>query len=62
MLVIYFSHLYRVYCWFMIDINYHQQAPPHLDFYLSTIKGWITLDITLGQDINIKPFLVMHAM
>jgi hypothetical protein len=46
----------------MMYVNYHQQAPPHLGFYLSSIKGWIMQDITLGQDINIRPFLVIHAM
>jgi hypothetical protein len=62
MLVIHFSHLCMVYWWFMIDINYHQQTPPHLGFYSSSIKGWITLDITLGQGIDIKLFLVIHAL
>ena len=62
MLVIYFSHLCKVYWWFAININYHQQTPPHLGFYSSPIKGWITQDITLGQVINIKPFPVMHAL
>jgi hypothetical protein len=40
-------------------VNYRQLTPPHLDFYLSSIKGWVTQDITLRQDINIKPSLVM---
>ena len=31
-------------------VNYRQQTPPHLAFYSSLIKGWITQDITLGQD------------
>ena len=39
-----------------MNINYHQQTPPHLGFYSSSIKGWITQDITLVQGINIKPF------
>jgi hypothetical protein len=25
-------------------------------------KGWITEDITLGQDINIRPFPIIHAL
>ena len=62
MLVIHFSHLCKLYWWFMMNVNYHQQAPPHLGFYSSSIKGWITQDITLGQVINIKLFLVMHAL
>jgi hypothetical protein len=62
MFVIHFNHLCRVYWWFMIDIDYPQQAPPHLGFYLSSIKSWITLDITLGQDINTKSFLVILAL
>jgi hypothetical protein len=46
----------------LMYVNYRQQAPPHLGFYSSSIKGWINQDITLGQDINIKPFLVIHAL
>ena len=45
-----------------MNVNYHQQTPPHVDFYSSSIKGWITQDITLGQDINIKLFTVIHAL
>ena len=45
-----------------MNVNYRQQTPPHLGFYSSSIKGWITQDITLEQDINIKPFLVMYAL
>ena len=37
-----------------MNVNYHQQTPPYLGFYSSLIKGWITQDITLGQDINKK--------
>ena len=62
MLVIHFSHLCKVYWWFVMNVNYHQQTPPHLGFYSSSIKGWITQDITLGQVINIKPFLVIHVL
>ena len=61
-LVIHFSHLCKLYWRFIINVNYHQQTPPHLSFYLSSIKGWITQDITLEQDINIKLFLVIHAL
>ena len=46
----------------MMNVNYHQQTPPHLGIYSSLIKGWITQNITLGQVINIKPLLVMHAL
>ena len=45
-----------------MNVIYRQQTPPQLDFYSSSIKGLITQDITLGQDINIKPFLVMHVL
>ena len=62
MLMIYFSHLCKLHWWFVMSVNYRQQAPPYLGFYSSSIKGWITQDITLGQDINKKPFLVMHAL
>ena len=62
MLVIYFSHFCKVYWRFMMNVNYHQQTPPHVDFYSSSIKGWITQDITLGQVIIIKPFPVIHAL
>ena len=61
MLVIYFSHLCKVYWWFVMNVNYCQQTPLYLGFYLSSIKGWITQDTTLGQGINIKPFLVILA-
>ena len=27
-----------------MNVNYHQQTPPHLGFYSSSIKGWITQD------------------
>ena len=50
MLVVHLDHLCKVYWWFIININYYQQTPPHLGFYSSSIKGWITQDITLGQD------------
>ena len=46
----------------MMNVNYRQQTPSHLGFYSSSIKGWITQDITLGQDINIKPFPFIHAL
>ena len=62
MLVIHFCHLCKVYWRFMNVVNYHQQTPTHLVFYSFSIKGWITQNITLGQDINIKPFPVMHAL
>jgi len=45
-----------------MNVNYRQQAPPHLRFYSSLIKGWITQDITLGQIITIKLFPVIHAL
>ena len=44
------------------EFNYDQQAPPHLGFYLSSIKGWITQDIILGQVVNIKPFPIIDAL
>ena len=62
MLVIHFSHLFKLYWWFVMNVNYHQQSPPYLGFYSSSIKGWIIQDITLRQDVNIKLFLVMHAL
>ena len=62
MLVIYFSHLCKLHWWFVMNVNYHQQTPPHLSFYSSSIKGWITQNITLGQGINIRPFPVIHAL
>ena len=52
MLVIHFNHLCKVYWRFVMNVNYRQQTPPHLGFYSSSIKGWITQDITLGQGIN----------
>jgi hypothetical protein len=60
--VIHFSHLCKLYWWFVMNVNYRQQTPPHLGFYSSSIKGWITQDITLGQDINLKLFLAMHIL
>jgi hypothetical protein len=62
MLVIHFNHICKVGWRFVMYVNYHQQTPLHLGFYSSLIKGWITEDITLRQDINIKPFLVIHAL
>ena len=62
MLVIHFSYLYKLYWRFMMNVNYRQQTAPHLGFYSFSIKGWITQNITLGQVINIKPLLVMHAL
>jgi hypothetical protein len=46
----------------MMVAKYRQQTPPHLGFYSSLRKGWITVNITLGQDINIKPFLAILAL
>jgi hypothetical protein len=37
--------------------NYRQQTPPHLGFYSSSRKGWITLGIIPWQDINSRLFL-----
>ena len=34
MLVIYFSHLCKVYWWFVMSVNYHQQASPTLRLLL----------------------------
>ena len=44
MVVIYFSLLCKLYWQFVINVNYRQQTPPHLGFYSSSIKGWITQD------------------
>ena len=60
--MIHFSHLYKLYWWFVMNVNYRQQTPPHLGFYSSSIKGWITQDITLGQGIDIKSFRVILAL
>jgi hypothetical protein len=57
-----FSLFSKVSWQFLMFANYLQQALPHLGFYSSSIKGWITQDITLEQEINIKPFLVTHAL
>ena len=46
----------------MMVVNYCQQTHPHLEFYSSSIKGWITQDITLGQGIDIKSFRVILAL
>ena len=27
-----------------MNVNYRQQTPPHIGFYSSSIKGWITQD------------------
>ena len=62
MLVIHFSDLWKLYWWFVMNVNYCQQSPPHLGFYSSSVKEWITQDISLGQDINIKPFPIIHAL
>jgi hypothetical protein len=45
-----------------MTLNNRQQAPPHLGFYSSSRKGWITANITLGQVINIKSFLVIPVL
>ena len=45
MLMIHFSHLCKLYLRFVMNVNYRQQTPPHLGFYSSSIKGWITQDI-----------------
>jgi hypothetical protein len=39
-----------------------KKLPPHLVFYSSLRKGWITTNITLGQVINVKLFLVIPIL
>jgi hypothetical protein len=61
MLVIHFSHLCKVVdglWWMLTTVN----NSPTLRHLLILDKGWITEDTTLGQDINIRPFPVIHAL
>ena len=64
----YFYHLYlfhpfiQFYWQLKVDIIYHQQTPPHLGFYSSSIKGCIKLEITLRQDIYTYLFLVIPVL
>ena len=52
MLVILFMHLYKLYWRFMMNVNYHQQAPPHLTFASPRAKPNSAMDQELLQCFN----------